>query len=143
VTRKGAEDFRRLIAYEEALEPNARRFDMGERSNFALLPVAGAAIAQLLDWGIENISETLGVLNARIEARLAELGIGASPGRAMHYLSARFPDGPPEGIEEKLARANVHVSLRGDRMRVTAHLYNDEEDAERLIRHLACSRGSR
>jgi selenocysteine lyase/cysteine desulfurase len=49
ITRAGAQDFRRLARYDEALEPDARRFDMGERSNFALLPVAGAAIAQLLD----------------------------------------------------------------------------------------------
>lgn len=137
VTRKGAEDFRSLAAYEEALEPNARRFDMGERSNFALLPVAGAAIGQLLDWGVDNVAATLGTMNAGIEARLAERGILASPGRAPHYLSVRFAGGPPEGIEARLAEAGVHVSLRGDRMRITAHLYNDEADVERLIRHLA------
>jgi selenocysteine lyase/cysteine desulfurase len=141
VTRKGAQDFRRLAAYEEALEPNARRFDMGERSNFALLPVAGAAIGQLLDWGVETISETLGALNAGIEARLAERGIEGAPGRAPHYLSVRFPGGPPDGIEQRLAESNVHVSLRGERMRITAHLYNDEEDVERLIRHLAGAGG--
>jgi selenocysteine lyase/cysteine desulfurase len=31
----------------------------------------------------------------------------------------------------------VHVSLRGERMRITPHLYNDEADVERLIAHLA------
>jgi selenocysteine lyase/cysteine desulfurase len=137
VTRRGAEDFRTLAAYEEALEPNARRFDMGERSNFALLPVAGAAIEQLLDWEVANIAETLGGMNARIEARLAERDILAPPGRAPHFLAVRFPDGVPDGIEARLAAANVHVSLRGDRMRITAHLYNSEADVERLIRHLA------
>ncbi|HEY0413592.1 MAG TPA: aminotransferase class V-fold PLP-dependent enzyme [Allosphingosinicella sp.] len=137
ITRKGAEDFRTLAAYENALEPNARRFDMGERSNFALLPVAGAAISQLLDWGVANVSETLGALNTGLEARLAERGLGGSEGRAPHYLSVRFPDGPPEGIEARLAEAGVHVSLRGDRMRITAHLYNDEADVERLLHHLA------
>jgi selenocysteine lyase/cysteine desulfurase len=30
--RAGSRDFRRLMDYDEALEPNARRFDMGERS---------------------------------------------------------------------------------------------------------------
>jgi hypothetical protein len=33
---------------------------MGERSNFALLPVAGAAIEQLLEWGVADIAETVG-----------------------------------------------------------------------------------
>jgi selenocysteine lyase/cysteine desulfurase len=137
ITRRGAHDFRSLAAYEESLEPNARRFDMGERSNFALLPVAGAAIAQLLDWGLAEIAETLGALTGRIEAALAERGFEAGSHRAPHYLSVRFPDGPPEGVEERLAKAGVHVSLRGDRMRITPHLYNDEADIERLLRHLA------
>ena len=136
ITRAGAEDFRRLARYEEALEPNARRFDMGERSNFALLPVAGAAIAQLLDWGVGNIAETLGAATAAIEARLAEMGAEASPSRAPHYLSVRFPRGLGDEIEHRLAEAQVHVSLRGDRMRITPHLYNDEEDADRLVREI-------
>jgi selenocysteine lyase/cysteine desulfurase len=139
VTRKGAEDFRRLADYEEALEPDARRFDMGERSNFALLPVAGAAIAQLLDWGVADIAETLGAANAALAARLAEHGIHAAPDRAPHFLSVGFERGLPEGIEERLAAAEVHVSLRGDRMRITQHLYNDDADRERLVGELARS----
>ena len=137
VTRKGAEDFRNLAAYEEGLEPDARRFDMGERSNFALLPVAGAAIRQLLDWGVANISETLGAANRALAASLAEHGIEAAADRAPHFLSVRFARGLPEGIEDRLAAANVHVSLRGDRMRITAHLYNDEADRDRLVGELA------
>jgi selenocysteine lyase/cysteine desulfurase len=133
VVRQGAEDFRRLSEYPDRLHADARRFDMGERSNFALLPVAGAAIAQLLEWGVGAVAETLGTMTARIEARLEEHGIGSSPDRAPHYLSVRFAAGPPEGIEDRLASAGVHVSLRGDRMRITPHLYNDEEDVERLV----------
>jgi selenocysteine lyase/cysteine desulfurase len=133
VVRQGAEDFRRLSEYPDRLHPDARRFDMGERSNFALLPVAGAAIAQLLEWGVGAIAETLGTMTARIAASLEEHGIGSSPDRAPHYLTVRFAAGPPEGIEERLASAGVHVSLRGDRMRITPHLYNDEEDVERLV----------
>ena len=137
ITRAGAHDFQSLARYEEALEPNARRFDMGERSNFALLPVAGAAISQLLEWGVENIAETLGATTAVIADRLEPAGICAPEGRAPHFLSVRFPEGLPEGIEARLAGAGVHVSLRGERMRITPHLYNDDEDVARLLEHLA------
>lgn len=136
ITRAGAEDFRRLAGADPPLEPNARRFDMGERSNFALLPVAGAAIAQLIEWGVGNIAETLGATTAAIEARLAEMGIVANPARAPHYLSVRFPRGLADDVENRLAAAEVHVSLRGDRMRITPHLYNDENDADRLVREI-------
>jgi len=133
VVRRGAEDFRSLCAYEEGFAPGARRFDMGERSNFALLPVVGAALGQLLDWGVANIAKTLGAMTEALEARLRERDVVARSGRAPHFLSVRFPGGLPEGIEERLAAADVHVSLRGDWMRITPHLYNDEGDAERLL----------
>jgi selenocysteine lyase/cysteine desulfurase len=137
ITRSGAHDFRRLIDYPSDLLPDARRYDMGERSNFALLPVAGAAISQLLDWGVARISETLGAYNAHLAERLRAIGLDLPDGRAPHYISARFPGGLPDAIGERLAEAKVHVSLRGDRMRITPHLYNDEEDAERLVMELA------
>jgi selenocysteine lyase/cysteine desulfurase len=133
IVRSNARDFRSLSDYEEGFAPGARRFDMGERANFALLPVAGTAIGQLLDWGVADITETLGAATARIEARLREREVLAQEGRAPHFLSVRFPGGLPEGIEQRLAAADVHVSLRGDRMRITPHLYNDEADAERLF----------
>ncbi|MFN3945663.1 MAG: aminotransferase class V-fold PLP-dependent enzyme [Allosphingosinicella sp.] len=137
ITRRGAEDFRRLIDYPSELQPDARRYDMGERSNFALLPVAGAAIAQLLDWGVADISATLGAYNETLAARLRGIGLDVPEGRAPHYVSARFPGGLPDDIGERLAFAKVHVSLRGDRMRITPHLYNDEADADKLVRELS------
>jgi selenocysteine lyase/cysteine desulfurase len=133
IVRRNAHDFRSLSDYEEGFAAGARRFDMGERANFALLPVAGAAIGQLLDWGVADVAETLGAMTARIEARLLERDVTGQEGRAPHFLSVRFPGGLPEGIEERLAAADVHVSLRGERMRITPHLYNDEADAERLF----------
>jgi selenocysteine lyase/cysteine desulfurase len=133
VVRRNAEDFRSLSDYEEGFAPGARRFDMGERSNFALLPVAAAAIGQLLDWGVANVAETLGAMTGALEGRLRERGVTAREGRAPHFLSVRFPGGLPAEIGDRLAEADVHVSLRGDWMRITPHLYNDEADSERLI----------
>ena len=136
IARAAAHDFRNLMNYEDALEPNARRFDMGERSNFILLPMAGAAIEQLLEWGVANIAETLGGLTGKIEEGLSAKGLFSLPSaiRAPHYLSVRFPDGLPDGIEQRLAGDHLHVSLRGDWMRITPYLYNDEGDLERLLK---------
>jgi selenocysteine lyase/cysteine desulfurase len=141
ITRAGAEDFRHLALYPEPLQPNARRFDMGERANFALLPVAGAAIEQLLDWGTGRIAATLGAATGRLEAALAEFGVRAEAGRAPHFLSVHFDGGMPDGIEARLASAQVHVSLRGETMRITPHLYNDEADEARLVALLRAAVG--
>ena len=41
--------------------------------------------------------------------------------------------GAPQRLLERLAAERVYVSVRGDSLRVTPHLYNDETDVERLF----------
>jgi selenocysteine lyase/cysteine desulfurase len=135
IAREGAEDFAGLVGYRDGFQPGARRFDVGERSNFALMPVAATALRQLLDWGVEEIAATLGAMTAGIAARAAERGLASAPParRAGHFLGLRFARGVPAGLPERLAAERVYVSVRGSAMRVTPHLYNDEGDVARLF----------
>ncbi len=139
--RAGAEDFARLVDYRDAYRPGARRFDMGEAPNFALLPMVSAALERLIAWDPAAIQATLAARTASIAARAAALGLTpATPGpRAGHYLGLGFPEGPPPGLPDRLAAAGVHVSLRGSALRVTPHLYNDDADVDRLIDALAAA----
>ena len=43
ILRAGSEDFSRLVDYRDEYQPGARRFDVGERTNFELTPMAIAA----------------------------------------------------------------------------------------------------
>src|SRR5215212_6542797 len=45
INRRGSEDFADLVAYEDAFQPGARRYDVGERNNFVLLPMANEALS--------------------------------------------------------------------------------------------------
>src|ERR687890_1917230 len=145
INRRGSENFARLVEYEDAFQPGTRRFDVGERSNFALLPMAIAALRQILDWGIENVSKTIGRLTDLVEKEAKECGIEAVPAekRARHIIGLGLgPEGPraPEDLAARLASDNVFVSVRGGSIRVSPHLYNTERDVERLfnslLRHL-------
>jgi selenocysteine lyase/cysteine desulfurase len=133
--RAGSQDFARLVDYRDDFQPGARRFDMGEKSNPALLCGASAAIDMLIEWGVDAIAQTLGHKTELIAAAARAIGLTSSPIgiRAPHFLSLGFPDGVPEGLTERLAAENVFVSLRGTSLRVTPHLYNDDADGERLI----------
>lgn len=135
IAREGSEDFAGLVSYRDGYQPGARRYDMGERSNFALMPMAKAALEQILDWGVDNIQATLKARTKSIAERAARLGLKSAPAdlRAGHFLGLGFPNGLPAGLLEKLAAANVHVSVRGQSMRVTPHLYNTDADVERLF----------
>src|SRR5580700_2050126 len=65
IQRANASDFASLM-YTENYDAGARRFDMGERSNFALLPAAMRAMRQLLEWKVAQVSETVGALNRQL-----------------------------------------------------------------------------
>lgn len=139
ITRAGAHDFARLVDYTDAYAPGARRFDVGERSSFALLPAAIAALEQLLAWGVPEIAATLARTNRALAARLAGLGLEplAEELRGPHFLGLRLPEGAPADLVERLAEAGVLVSRRGGHLRITPHLYTDAEDCDRLVAALA------
>jgi selenocysteine lyase/cysteine desulfurase len=139
IQRANASDFSSLILYTENYDAGARRFDMGERSNFALLPAAVRAMKQLLEWDVAQISETAGALNRQLAEAATDLGFSApaEPLRAPHYLALRRKEAIPKELPEMLAREKVFVSVRGSSIRVAPHVYNTAEDCERLI---ACLR---
>jgi selenocysteine lyase/cysteine desulfurase len=135
IARTGSEDFSGLVIYQDSYQPRARRFDVGERANFGLMPAGIAGLEQLLRWGQPAIIETLATRTADIVRRASALGLQALPAqlRAGHFLGLRFPGGAPAGLPERLAKEHVHVSLRGDSLRVTPHLYNNDADVDRLF----------
>ncbi len=135
VQRANARDFSSLTLYTDSYENGARRFDMGERSNFALLPAAIRAMQQLLEWNVAEISETVGALNRRLADVAAGMGLSAPAGplRAPHYLALRRKEAIPRELPEMLAKEKVFVSVRGTSIRVTPNVYNTVEDCDRLI----------
>jgi len=138
IQRANARNFSSLILYTPEYENGARRFDMGERSNFALLPAANRAMQQILEWSVAEISETCGVLTRQLATAAAELGFSSPPEelRAPHYLCLRRKSGIPLELTNLLAQEKMFVSVRGSSVRVTPHVYNSSDDVERLIRCL-------
>ena len=139
IQKANAREFSRLVDYTEDWQPGARRLDAGERSNFALVPAALAAARQVLDWGPANILGTIGPMTRRLAAAAAELGFtsGHTERRSPHYLALGLPPGSgPEDLSRvraALSERRVFVSIRGDTVRVTPHLYNDEQDLDAFI----------
>jgi selenocysteine lyase/cysteine desulfurase len=136
IARRDSEDFPGLVNYRHEFQGGARRFDVGERSNFALMPVAEASLELLSQWTVPRVCETLGLRTKAIAERACtEFGIASVPAhrRASHYLGLRFSGGVPSDLPKHLAAANVHVSVRGQAMRVTPHVWNTEDDVEKLF----------
>ncbi|WP_169570044.1 aminotransferase class V-fold PLP-dependent enzyme [Sneathiella limimaris] len=135
LNRAGSEDFSGLVRYQEAYQPGAVRFDMGQRANFQLLPMAIAALEQLLDWQPHKIYETIAQMNRTIATAANEIGLQSIPEalRAQHFLGLEKKGGFDPDLLKKLASRNIYLSMRGNSLRVTPHVYNTPEDTEKLI----------
>jgi selenocysteine lyase/cysteine desulfurase len=119
--------------------PDARRFDMGERDHFISLEMASIGMEMMAEWGAESVAERLRMLTDRIAEGVSTFGVSvlAPHLRAPHILSLGFSDGIPKGLIEGLASDGIYVATRLGRMRISPHVYNDEEDADHFVGALA------
>jgi selenocysteine lyase/cysteine desulfurase len=51
-------------------------------------------------------------------------------------IGLAHPQGIPPALPAELAKARVHVSIRGESIRVAPHLYNTAEDLDRFFTSL-------
>ena len=133
--RAGSEDFSRLVDYRESYQPGAKRYDQGEASSFILAPIAAAGIRQILDWGVENISKTLRAKTDEIADRAQRMDLNVAPAhtRAAHMIGVSKPGGFNKDLPQLLAQDNIYVSVRGESVRISPHLFTTDEDIDRLF----------
>lgn len=135
MNRLDSEDFSRLVDYRDGYRKGARRFDMGESSNFIHSPIAAAALRQIKDWGIANIAATLRAKTDAIADQAGQMGLVMAPrnARVPHMIGIAKPGGFPGDLPGLLAKEKIFVSVRGDSIRIAPHLYTTDEDIERLF----------
>lgn len=145
INRAGSENFRNLMSYSREYRPGAARYSMGEQSNFILLPMLRAALEQLLAWTPAGIQEYCRGLVAPFVSEWERVGFSLEieTSRASHLFGLRPPTGLDlDALREELARRRVYVSVRGDAIRVSPHVYNDAADLAALTNALATTRNT-
>lgn len=136
IARYESEDFTKLVNYQDQYQPKALRYDMGERSNFILIPMMGKALEAVLDWQPERIQTYCESITDQAIQQMRELGcwVEDSSQRGQHLFGVRLPDHLSlENLQEVLKKAKISVSVRGDSVRVSPYLYNDERDLAQLV----------
>jgi selenocysteine lyase/cysteine desulfurase len=133
---KGAEDFNHLPA-EIELRPGAQRYDAHETASFNnLLPLA-ESLRLLLEATPAAVQAHARSLGDRLLARLPGSIEPASPLEAparSHILCVRARSTAETlAAFERLKAAKVVASLRGDRIRLSPHLYSTGADVDRVL----------
>lgn len=135
MNRLESEQFAQLTRYERAYRPKAQRYNVGEYSQFAQLPVLEAALEQLCTWTPAGIQAYCQTLSAAFIPRWEALGIRLeSPAhRAGHLFGLQLPAGANrDAVVQRLAEHRIFVSPRGEVLRVSPNVYNDAGNLEAL-----------
>ncbi len=139
ITRAGSRDFASLVNYTDEYAPGAVRYDVGERSNFILVPMLLEALRLVEAWSPERVERHCRGLTDLMARPLAERGFGVEERewRAPHILGLTLPP-EMDGNETRrtLEARRVQVSLRGSAVRVSPYLYNEPSDVEALVEGL-------
>lgn len=139
INRKNSEDFSKLVNYESIYKPGASRFEVGEHSNFILVPMMLKAVEQINRWNPAFIQEYCRTITSDSIRLLQENGfwIEDDSSRGSHLFGIRLPkDKELSHIKLRLQEKKIFVSYRGDVIRVSPNVYNTASDVERLAHAL-------
>lgn len=138
--RTGSENFARLVDYEDGYAQGMRRFDTSLRANPTLIAMLEAACRLLLEWQPRRVRDYLLQIERQSVNRMRSLGceVADEVERCANLFGVKLPVGmDPEACRQHLARQQIHVAVRGNAVRVSPHVYNDEHDLAQLADALA------
>ena len=97
------------------------------------------SLRQVNAWGPENIQAYCKSIAHEAQQALAKMGfqVESADYRSEHLFGIRLPKGLDlEMVKNRLAADKVFVSVRGNSIRVSPHVYNTEEDFDTLLQSL-------
>ena len=139
ITRSNSNNFANLTNYTFQFQKGATRFDMGERTNFSLIPGVIAALEQLLAWEISQIEYSLKSQNDYLTNKLKDIGLKVlkAEQRSPHFLSVELPSRSNPDLLQILESKGIYVSVRSNSLRITPHLWNNHEELDFFISELS------
>lgn len=113
----------------------ARRYDRGELYDPVALSMAVAGLELIAEWRVPAIAARLRGLTDRLANGVAAFGLTPMPAalRAPHILGLRPPAGMPTDLVGRLHQDKVFVSERSGALRISPHVWANDDDLTRCI----------
>ena len=136
MNRTNAKNFSTLTEYETAYQADASRYNVGELSNFILMPMLNESLQQLIIWNPKEIQNYSKKLIKPLFDFLSGMGIETESENyfSNHLFALKLPpEINPNELKENLLKYNIFISNRGESIRTSVNVFNDEHDIAELI----------
>ncbi|PZX60408.1 selenocysteine lyase/cysteine desulfurase [Algoriphagus ratkowskyi] len=143
MNRTNSQDFSNLTNYDHEYTEESGRYNVGEMSNFILLPMLNESLKQINEWTVPEIESYCRALTVPLYSYLKsrDFVIEEEQQTSYHLIGLKLP----ENIDADLLKSNlendkISVSIRGGNLRVSVNVFNTSADIEKLIKTLEASR---
>ena len=138
INRKGSEDFSNLINYQNEYAKFAKRYSVGQQSNFINVDMLNEGIKQINKWGVNNIYKYIKSISSDYFNMIdrSKVWYEEENYRGGHLFGLK-PKNNLRKILKKIREKKIYISLRGDVIRVSPSVYNKSTDIERLFKAIA------
>jgi selenocysteine lyase/cysteine desulfurase len=138
INRLKSDDFASLSIYEDRYRPKAYRYNVGEFADYIHMAMLKEALQQIMEWQVDRIQAYCHQITRQFIKIAQEKGYGIDADNQARHLFGIYC---PEKTDIKLLVTRLHehrifVSVRGQAIRISPHVYNDESDLMRLATQL-------
>ena len=138
MTRTNSRYFSDIANYVNQYNIGSERYDMGQRAQLQLLPIALPALRQIVnEWTPKKIYDTLSYYNNNLAKKMIDIGLNVidSSERGGHMLGIHFDSTKISGQEilDNMKKENVYVSIRAGSVRISPHLYCKQHEFDKLV----------
>ncbi len=134
--RLGSENLSGLTAYQSEYKPKANRYAVGESGSFIYVKMQTAALEEILRIDKVEFQEYCHSISIDILKSLSKIGFTSDNPqvRAKHLFGIKIPSSVDvDLLKETLKSHNIHLSFRGEYMRVSCHVFNTEAHFKKLF----------
>lgn len=143
LNRTNSQDFGNLTKYDHEYTEESGRYNVGEMSNFILLPMLNESLKQINEWTVKEIEDYCRELTIPLYEYLVSRGVILEEEQytSHHLIGLKLPvEFDAELLKRNLQENKVSVSNRGGNLRVSVNVFNTAEDIRQLIDALEASR---